>query len=227
MLCCWRLQQLCFFPLPGKLIRKLSLWEVIAIHILNDTKRFVELMNNKYDYAVKNKNRQQFWHLSYSCLVSRTFNSFLFTTSFCVALWNYWQKPTPKAVNPMSKSPSATHYLSDKPWLLPLSFPLCCCCYRNHSAASSFKYEGLMFFSIHLLEALKSFFHHILSGLSVFFFFSLSLKTPAGLNCSNALSYELPSLSFIYWICCPIYFLWKINPKKSAGFHHPQRSWEI
>lgn len=78
-----------------------------------------------------------------------------------------------KVVEALSKSPRATHYLSDKPRLLPLSFSLCCCCYHNHSATSSFKCEGLMFFSIHLLAALKS-----LSTISclgfLFFFYSVS-----------------------------------------------------
>lgn len=59
------------------------------------------------------------------------------------------------------------------------------------------------------------------------FLFILCLKMPVGLNCSNALSYELPALSLIYWICCPIYFLSKINSKKSAGFHHPKGNSEI
>lgn len=140
---------------------------------------------------------------------------FCFPRSQCIVLGNNSHKPKHKLVEPMSEST----------WVINPDFFPCPVLYavvvitiiQQHGALSV---KGLMFFSIHLLAALKSFFRHILSGLSVFF--SLCLKMPVGLNCSNALSYELPALSLIYWICCPIYFLSKINSKKSAGFHHPK-----
>lgn len=149
-------------------------------------------------------------------------NTFCSLLSICSVFQPDFHKPKHDDVEPMSKSPSASHCNSDKLWLFPLSFPLCCCCYHNHSATSSFKCKGLVFFSIHLLEALKSF-----STISCLGFLFLCLKMPVGLNCSNALSYELPALSLIYWIYCPIYFPSKINSKKSAGFHHHKGNFEI
>lgn len=132
----------------------------------------------------------------------------------------YSHKPKPKLVEPMSESTWVIN-----PDFFPCPFLYAVVVITIIQLRGALSVKGLMFFSIHLLAALKSFFCHILSGLSVFF--SLCLKMPVGLNCSNALSYELPALSLIYWICCPIYFLSKINSKKSAGFHHPKGDSEI
>lgn len=119
-----------------------------------------------------------------------------------VVSWYYSQKfLSQPCKGKTSELPLGNHYLGDQLRLLHSSFSSCCCCYRNQSAARRLKCEGLMFFPIHLLEALKSFCTVSCLGPS----FSLCLKMPVGLNCSNAFSYELPALSLIYWICCPIY----------------------
>lgn len=69
-------------------------------------------------------------------------------------------------------------------------------------------------------------FLHILPGLSFFsFFFPHCLKMPVGLNCSNALSYELPALSFIYWIYCPIYFFF-LSDKLKEKCRLSSSQWE-
>lgn len=94
-----------------------------------------------------------------------------------------------------SRGTNVQIYLSDKLWLRPLSFSLCCCCYHNHSATSSFKCEGLMFFSIHLLEALQSFSSHIFSSLS---FYSVS---------ENACGLKLFKCSLLRTSCLITYLL--------------------
>lgn len=94
-----------------------------------------------------------------------------------------------------SRGTNVQIYLSDKLWLRPLSFSLCCCCYHNHSAMSSFKCEGLMFFSIHLLEALQSFSSHIFSSLS---FYSVS---------ENACGLKLFKCSLLRTSCLITYLL--------------------
>lgn len=136
-----------------------------------------------------------------------------------IVFWNYFLQPKHKVLKPMSKSRSATHYLSDKPWLLSLSFSLWCCCYRNHSATSSLKYESSMFFSIHLLEALKSFSTICCLG---FLFFSVSenacglkLFKCSLLRTSFLIIYLLDLLSHIYSL--------KDKPKEKCRLLSSQR----
>lgn len=98
--------------------------------------------------------------------------------------------------------------MSKSAWLinpdfLPCPFSSsCCCCYRNHSATSSFKCEGLMFFSIHLLAALKSF--STISCLAFLFFFlsenacGLKLFKCSLLRTSCLITYLLDLLSHIF-----------------------------
>lgn len=74
-------------------------------------------------------------HSSDLCRAPHTFNSFLFTSFPVYCVFPQTQTQT--------CGTNVWIYLSDKPWLLPLSFSLCCCCYHNHSAAWSFKCEGL------------------------------------------------------------------------------------
>lgn len=90
-----------------------------------------------------------------------------------------------------------------------------CCCYHNHSALSTLSVKAWCSFPSICLRRWRAFPPYLV--------WALCLKMPVGLNCSKALSYELPALSLIYWICCPIYFLSKIKSKKNAGFHHPKK----
>lgn len=120
--------------------------------------------------------------------------------------------------NKMSKSFSATDYFSVKPWLLRLSFSLCCFyCYHNHSEMSSFKCDAL-FLNKHLLEALRSFSTISCPG----FLFFLSEKA-CGLKlfkCSLLRTFCL--ITYLLDLLSHIFFS-KINSKKSARFSSSQR----
>lgn len=139
-------------------------------------------------------------------------------SSLCVVPWHYFQKHKRKLVEPMSKSASVIN-----PDFFPCPFlyvvVVVITIIQQRQALSV---KAWCSFPSICLRRWRAFPPYL-----VWPFFFFCLKMPVGLNCSNALSYELPALSLIYWICCPIYFLSKINSKKSAGFHHPKGSTEI
>lgn len=119
------------------------------------------------------------------------FQCFFYLPSLCAVLWNDFHKPKRKLVEPMSKSSWVIN-----PDFFPCPFSLCCCCYHNHSATSNFKCEGLMFFSIHLLAALKSF--STISCLAFLFFLSVS---------ENACGLKLFKCSLLRTSCLITYLL--------------------
>lgn len=173
-------------------------------------------MSNKGDYAIQDRLKwhNNVWMTLVECRIySKAFCLPALPCAVCSEM--IFRKPKHKFVEPVFKLSSAIHHLSDKLWLLPLSFSLCCCCYHNHSAMSSFKCGALCSFPSICLRRWRAFPPYLVWA---FFFFFLCLRMPVGLNCSNALSYELPALSVIYWICCPIY----LNSNRSAGFIMPK-----
>ena len=112
----------------------------------------------------------------------------------CFVCWNDFQKPKHKRVEPMSKSTWVIN-----PDAFPCPFPLCCCCYHNHSATSSFKCEGLMFFFHPFACGAEELFPPYLVW-PFFFFFFLSVS-------ENACGLKLFKCSLLRTSCLITYLL--------------------
>lgn len=113
----------------------------------------------------------------------------------------YSHKPKPKLVEPMSESTWVIN-----PDFFPCPFLYAVVVITIIQLRGALSVKGLMFFSIHLLAALKSFFRHILSGLSVFFFpvsenaCGLKLFKCSLLRTSCLITYLLDLLSHIFFL---------------------------